>query len=261
MGVEGLNLSTPGDNRTRPTVDGLRLKTLSVYYAIDEDEKNLITPPLTANRGYYVVPDAEAAQGHIAVYAEAESPNLTLNIAWTQGGKTGGMDKDETLPASASISDVPVPVAVTTGNYSDTLVTVTVSDGSKNYHYTAAIQAPGMNSSLASLRTAYDGSAFDEKEYILWKEVANEINFSPSGYDYTIELKDRSKVGNDILISALASSVRSVITLTGNGVGVEEAEAPSENSIRKNGFFIKQEEIDTIEGNSGDENPIEEEPL
>ncbi|MDR0409337.1 MAG: hypothetical protein LBH18_02955 [Spirochaetaceae bacterium] len=245
--------STPKlPDRNRPTVEGLRLKTLSLYYQNDAAMNNLLKPALNNNSGDYFVPDADASQGAVTVFAEAETEGLKLNITWTQGSAArGGMAKDETQTGSATISGVPVPTAGA-ANQVNTQVTIQVSDGSKTYDYTVAIQAPGANASLDSLWMIYGESGSPTEKYLLWKDGGTEIAFTHATYDYTIEIKDAAKKNTPLLVSASAASANSAIKLTENGVEVKEI-SPPPASVRKSDSLTINGRIDgsDIAGGSG----------
>ncbi|MDR0409544.1 MAG: hypothetical protein LBH18_04015 [Spirochaetaceae bacterium] len=257
-GVGVLNLSTPDDGRTRPTVEGLELKTLSVYYTEDETSGNLVR--LRNGVGDYYVPDADNERT-ITVFAEAKDAERTINITWQLSDQEGRIAAPGS--GSASLGGIPVPTAVTGEgqDYSDTLVTITVSDGNKSYPYTVALQAPGMNSSLASLWMIYGESGRPEANYYLWTGDAasdkDKINFFRAQYNYTVELKNKAKAETPILISARAASAYSEIELKMDGVEVAAIEPP-ESSIRKNSFFANVDEL--VTGGAEDGLPIEDDP-
>jgi hypothetical protein len=254
-GIDIAVQSTNTDTRRPAPPDGLRLKSLSVYYQDDAETLNLLKPALSANTGDYTVPDADASQGALAVFAEAQTEELSIKITWKQGTKKGGMTEPQT--GSAVFSGVAIP-ALDGSTITNTLVEITVSNGSKSYVYNVEVKAPGTDSSLDSLWFRYDGGALPDAKYpSLWttgeENDDNAALFTPAIYDYIIELDDANKAGAKMLVSARAASATSEISLTAGGEDVTPVEAPAAATTIENRFSVNRDDAPT-----GDEPPTGE---
>ncbi|MDR0410323.1 MAG: hypothetical protein LBH18_08030 [Spirochaetaceae bacterium] len=217
--VDISRVGNPPVGGKQPPTGDFYLKTLKVYYADDEAQKNLIEPAFS-NRipGVYSVTEADKGHGTIIVEAQPESENARVKIKWTLGVSSGEMLEPGAEGEAVELKGIEIPDA-NASQQRNTLVEISVSNGGKFYNYTVEIKAPGTDSSLASLSVKY-GNANEDDE----KEAAGffygEGNwFVSSRYAYTVEIPfdDMDRAANSGLVIAALPNKGSEVSIDDDG--------------------------------------------
>jgi hypothetical protein len=241
-GVNGISIADINGGKPPPPA-GLKLKTLSIYYAKDEAKTSLLH--FTSSTGDYTITDAASDKGALIVEAEAETADARTLISWKRGSAQGSGDSASGL---VKLPDIPLP-GIESNEAMDTIITIIVSKDNKSYPYKITSKAPGVDSSLEHLSFRYADGLTQLSDWVwennndfwngelLYDKMIKEINKKTyTAFDgssqYVIELpaEDKDKAGSNVAITAIANDGDSVITLTVNGEEVEEGTPAAPNT-------------------------------